>query len=132
MKRFYNINFSNIVVESTECGKNGAFVITGMPEHPIEGLTFSDIKAVFTGGGTADDAKTVLAEFTPENLGARWPETSMFRGNIPAHGFYARHVKGITLRNIEFTTQNADARPAIVFVDVTDAKISDCSEPDKR
>lgn len=128
----FNLTFSNIVVESTEVGKNGAFVITGMPDHPIEGLTFSDIKAVFTGGGNADDAKLVLAEFTPENLENRWPETSMFRGDIPAHGFYARHVKGITLRNIEMTTINADARPAIVFVDVANAKLTDCSEPDKR
>lgn len=133
MKRVYNIQFNNITVESSNQTDPGcAFIITGMPGHPVEGISFSNIKAVFPGGGTAEDAKNVLAEYTVENLKGRWPEYGSLRGRIPAFGFYARHVKGLTLRNVEITSATEDARPAIVFVDVVDAKTSDCPEPDKR
>lgn len=133
MKRVYNIQFNNITVESSNQTDPGcAFIITGMPGHPVEGISFSNIKAVFPGGGTAEDAKNVLAEYTVENLKGRWLEYGSLRGRIPAFGFYARHVKGLTLRNVEITSATEDARPAIVFVDVVDAKTSDCPEPDKR
>ena len=41
---------------------------------------------------------------------------------VPARGLYARHVKGITLRNVEFTTKTPDVREPIVFDDVTNSK----------
>lgn len=136
MKRVSNIQFSNIVVDSGDitgaAAKTCGFQITGMPEHPIESITFSDIRAVFPGGGTAKDAATTLAELTPDVLRTGWPEYSRFGGTVPSFGMYVRHVKGITLRNVEIRTKRPDARPAVMFLDASEAKISDAPLPIER
>jgi hypothetical protein len=38
-------------------------------------------------------------------------------GNIPAYGLYARHVRALTARDVRFTVDKADARPAFRFED---------------
>jgi hypothetical protein len=47
------------------------------------------------------------------------------RKTIPAHGLFAHHVQGISLRNIQFETKSPDARPAVTFQDVTEIKTDD-------
>ncbi|HWA24180.1 MAG TPA: hypothetical protein VG734_00800 [Lacunisphaera sp.] len=81
------------------------------------------------GGGTAGHAANPVAELTPDNLKGRWPEYSRFNGTVPAHGFYARHIRGLTLRNGRFATLAPDARPAVVFDDVVDAHLTDVPPP---
>ena len=39
-------------------------------------------------------------------------------GNIPAYGLYARYVNGLTVHDVQFTVDNADARPAVRLDDV--------------
>lgn len=56
----------------------------------------------------------------PEKVSA-YPEFSMF-GELPAWGFYVRHVKGLTLKNIKLILDKPDYRPAYVFDDVTGLK----------
>ena len=124
--------FSNIIIENPTGNTSPAIVVTGLPDHPIEGLVFSDIKAILPGGGTVEHAKDVLAELTAENLKGRWPEYGALRAVAPASGIYIRHVKGITLRNIDISTNLPDARKEIVLVDVTGDKVSDSPIPDKR
>jgi len=41
--------------------------------------------------------------------------------NMPSHGFYVRHVKGIQFDNIEIRTEKDDLRPAFVLDAVEDA-----------
>ncbi len=41
--------------------------------------------------------------------------------NMPSHGFYVRHVKGIQFDNIEIRTEKDDLRPAFVLNGVEDA-----------
>jgi polygalacturonase len=113
--------FSNIMVETETGGKDAAFIITGLPGHPIEDVTFADIRATFAGGGTAAHSANPVSELTSENLKGRWPEYSRFDGTVPAYGFYARHIKGLTVRNAAFGTLAPDARPAVAFTDVQDA-----------
>jgi polygalacturonase len=129
MKSVSNLQFDHITVDDEAGTKNSGFVIIGMPGHPVENLTFSDIRATFPGGGTAEDATNSVAEFTPENLGNRWPEIGSFRKTGPASGLFAHHVKGITLHNVEFSTKLPDARPAVVFSDVTEIKTDDSIVP---
>mgnify|MGYP000560200848 CR=1 FL=1 len=40
-------------------------------------------------------------------------------GELPAWGFYVRHVNGLTLDQIELKIEEPDYRPAFVFDDVT-------------
>jgi polygalacturonase len=118
MKRMSNFQFNNIIVESTKGGKNCAFIFTGMPGHPLENITLSNIQAVFPGGGTLADSKNILKEFTSEQLDGRWPEYFEFKNTVPAFGLYMRHVKGVRLIDTEFTTIGKDERPAVVLIDV--------------
>jgi polygalacturonase len=129
MKSVRNLQFDHITVDDETGAKNAGFVIIGTPGHPVENLTFSDIRAIFPGGGTTEDATNLVAEFTPENLGNRWPEIGNLRKTVPARGLFAHHVAGITLHNVEFGTKTPDARPAVVFQDVTDSKTDNSPAP---
>lgn len=94
--------------------------ITGLPGHPIEGITLSNIHITFPGGGTAEDAaKRNLPDHPDE-----YPEYNMF-GVLPAYGLYAHHVKGLVLNNVQFDLAKPDLRPAIVCDDLEDLDLSD-------
>lgn len=86
--------------------------IAGLPGHPIENLTLSNIRLQFQGGGTAEQA---LAE-APENENG-YPESTMF-GTLPAYGLYIRHASGVALNQVALDFNSADARPALVCDDV--------------
>lgn len=130
--RMQGFIFSNILVETQEGGPNAGFILTGLPGHPIEDVTISNVRATFAGGGTVEHAATIPAELTPEVLQGRWPEYSRFGGTVPAHGLYARHVAGLALHNISFVTLAPDARPAVVLDDVSGAQISASPTPTIR
>ncbi|MBE2216052.1 MAG: glycoside hydrolase family 28 protein [Opitutaceae bacterium] len=89
-----------------------ASILSGLPGHPIEEVTLSNIRIVHRGGGTAEDAARRPAE-NPDS----YPEPSMF-GTIPAHGLFVRHVRGLVVRHLDVTAMAPDARPAVVLDDV--------------
>jgi hypothetical protein len=86
--------------------------ITGLPGHPIEGITLSDIHITFPGGGTADEAARREIPDLPDT----YPEYFMF-GVLPSWGLYAHHIRGLVLHNITFDLDTPDLRPAIVLDD---------------
>ncbi|MHB0958041.1 MAG: glycoside hydrolase family 28 protein [Pirellulaceae bacterium] len=93
--------------------------ICGIPGHPVEGVTLSNIHVTYPGGGTsADAARRELPE-----LEDQYPEYFMF-GVLPAYGLYARHARGLTLSNVRFDLASADARPALMCDDVADLDVS--------
>jgi polygalacturonase len=92
-------------------------LINGIPAHPIESLTLENIQFELPGGGTEEAAKVQL----PEKESA-YPEFDMFGRTLPASAIYARHVRGMTLRNVKTTLLKSDARPERVLIDVEDLK----------
>ena len=52
----------------------------------------------------------------PEEV-RKYPEFSMF-GELPAWGFYVRHVNRITFHCVHLSLRDSDFRPAFVFDDV--------------
>jgi polygalacturonase len=90
-------------------------LINGVPGFPVEALTLEDIRLELPGGGTAEEAKVQL----PEKAQA-YPEYNMFGKVLPAYGLYARHVRGVTFKNVRMSVLQPDARPAAVLIDVTD------------
>jgi hypothetical protein len=93
--------------------------IFGIPGHPIEGISLSDIHVTFPGGGTkAEAARRELPE-----LEAQYPEYFMW-GVLPAYGLYARHATGLTLNNVRFELAARDLRPAVVCDDVCDLEVA--------
>lgn len=92
--------------------------VTGLPGHPVRDVTLEDITILFGGGGRCERACVPLDSLdkVPERP-ADYPEFSMF-GELPAWGIYARHVEGLTLKNVRLTCVEPDYRPALVLDDV--------------
>jgi polygalacturonase len=88
-------------------------LIMGLPDHPIEDVTLENIRLSYAGGGTEEDAAR-----DPSDLADAYPEPSMF-GRTPAFGLWTRHVRGLTIRNVEMTTEAPDARPATAHQNTT-------------
>jgi polygalacturonase len=106
----------NNVVASNVDSRHGVLV-SGIPGHPIEDLTLTDVRIAYRGGGTVADAA-----LEPPERENEYPEPDMF-GNIPAYGLYARHVNGLAARDVHFTLDQADARPALRLDDVNGADL---------
>jgi len=90
-------------------------ILSGVPDHPIEDVKISDVYLQQVGGGT--DA---MAALQPEEREAAYPDPNMF-GELPASGFFVRHVHNLEMSNVEIATINRDARPAIWMRDVVGA-----------
>jgi len=75
------------------------------------------VRIAYRGGGTAGDAALEPPEKETES-----PEPDMFC-NVPAYGLYARHVVGLTARDVHFTLDRPDARPALRLDDVSGADL---------
>lgn len=108
---FREVVLSNILATSSS---TVGCSITGLPGHAIEDVTLDNVRVSFPGGGTLADAERAIPEL-PE----KYPEGKMF-GDLPAYGFYCRHVSGLTLRNTTVDFATPDLRPAYVFDDVRD------------
>jgi parallel beta-helix repeat protein len=101
-------------IESVGAGKDEGFgsAIAGLPDHPVESVTLERVRLLVRGGGRPEDAADPVPE-RPEF----YPEFDLF-GKLPAYALYARHVRGLTLRDVTVGFSNPDTRPALVCDDV--------------
>jgi len=92
--------------------------ITGIPGYPVENVTLENIEIVYPGRGNKSYAYMPLSRLNdvPEQED-KYPEFSMF-GELPAWGFYVRHVDGLKMKNVKVRIKDPDYRPAFVFDDV--------------
>jgi polygalacturonase len=99
--------------------RHSAIVLNCVGGATMENISLSDIHLTFGGGGTAEEGgRRDLPEFAGEYF---------MLGPIPAYGFYARGIRGLTLDNIRFQTATDDLRPAVIFDHVIDAAVSNIS-----
>ena len=110
-----NILISNVI--ATGVDRMSGIQITGLPDHPVEGVRLENIRVVFKGGGTAKDAQRVFPE-----LDKGYPEPNKL-GTTPAYGCYVRHVRDLELANIRLSLVSEDLRPAMVCEDVDGLEI---------
>ncbi|MEN8229419.1 MAG: glycoside hydrolase family 28 protein [Bacteroidota bacterium] len=111
---FRNVLISNIVASGA--GTTGCS-ITGIPGHLIENVTLSNIKINFLGGGTKQPVNREVPEHEE-----KYPESTMF-GDLPAYGFFCRHVNNLTFRDIDLNCTKPENRPALICDDVHDLKL---------
>jgi polygalacturonase len=92
--------------------------ITGMPDARIENVSLKNIEIHYPGGGNANFSKVGLDQLDsiPE-VRAGYPEFSMFK-ELPAWGFFIRHVKNIRFENVTMVCGKTDYRTAVVLSDV--------------
>jgi hypothetical protein len=98
--RIRDITFSDIVLDT-----KGRILLSGMPGHPLENLTFRNIAVRITGFESLDRAGRPSGSATTR-AGARGPNL----GPIPAM-FIASHVKGLNLDGIRVRWDVTDERP---------------------
>ncbi len=87
-------------------------LISGLPGHYIEDVKLSNIRILYKGGGTAEQAK-----LTPPESEKLYPEPWMF-GIIPSSSFYIRHAKNVEVKDVEISFMQPDYRPSIQLDDV--------------
>jgi polygalacturonase len=124
--------FENVVVRNVKAKAAAdaqlkppsGILITGVPGHYITNLTLENIEIDLAGGGTADNARHAVPEAIDQ-----YPEVKTFGPLIPAYGIWARHVKGLKLKNIAFKLASNDLRPAFICEDGQDIVLNDWDIP---
>jgi polygalacturonase len=107
--RLRRVHISQVVVQSPNSFQG--VLIDGTKDSPIEDLSLSNIY-IGVKGGVASTAPIVL-----EEMDQVYPEPFHW-GALPAWGLWARHVRNLSLRDVEVKAASADGRPAVGFVDV--------------
>lgn len=107
------ISVSHVVAHNV---KSIGCSITGISGHNVEDVNLEDVRLKFAGGVEKEPNENV------EELADQYPEATMW-GELPAYGFFVRHVQGLRMDGISVGYQQEDVRPAMAFTDVIDAKI---------
>jgi polygalacturonase len=110
-----NVSISD--VQATGAGPVGCS-ITGLPGHPVENVTLSNLRLRFAGGGKPEDARRQPPE-QPE----AYPEFLMF-GVLPAYAFYCRHARNLAFQNLTLDAAAPDERPSLLCEDVEALRLS--------
>lgn len=99
--------------------------ITGIPGYAVENVCIENVSITYPGRASRGMAYVPLNRLNqvPEQI-KEYPEFSMF-GELPAWGFYVRHVKGLILKNVHLHLKADDYRPAFVLDDVQGLSIND-------
>lgn len=97
--------------------------ITGLPGHQVQNVALENVQVIYPGKGNKAYAYAPISRLdnVAENAD-KYPEFSMF-GELPAWGFYLRHVNGLTLKDVKVKIRQPDYRPAFVFDDVNELKL---------
>jgi Pectate lyase superfamily protein len=112
-----NVSFTDIAGSTSSWGASPhqGSLITGQiynaVTYPITNLAFTNVNVAFAGG------LATIPAAPPEAMPNQYPESNMF-GDLPAWGYYLRHVTGVTFTNCTSTTLATDARQQRVDSDV--------------
>lgn len=112
---FENVTIRNVnavAADEAQLTPPSGILITGIPNHYITNLTLENIHIRLLGTGTEEDAKHKVPEAIDQ-----YPEVKTFGPKIPAYGVWARHVRGLKLKNVTFELKNKDMRPEIICED---------------
>jgi hypothetical protein len=124
---FENVVIRNIKAKASDSAQlkpPSGILITGVPGHYITNLTLENIEIEILGTGTLENARHVVPEAIDQ-----YPEVKTFGPVIPAYGVWARHVKGLKLKNITFRIKNNDLRPVFICEDGKEIEVTGWSIP---
>ena len=101
------VSLSHITVHGA--GQIGSS-ITGLPGHPVRNIRLEHIR-VHQQGGCGEVA-------VPQDEKEKaYPEGTMW-GVLPSKGFFVRHAENVVFEDVSITTEQADARPDFLKLDV--------------
>jgi polygalacturonase len=127
------VNINNVV--AAYASSRAASIISGIPGHPIEDVSLSNIRILYRGGdgsggfsrpGRTGGRGTGLPPAPPDPFGApeledNYPEPTMF-GSLPAYGMYARHVRNLSVHHMDLSLMQNESRPPIMMYDIDGAQ----------
>lgn len=119
--QLHDISINNIRVYNADSHYVCSF--SGIPGHPIEDITLSNIAIYYQGEGTKTQASLIVPEKE-----AAYPEPTMF-GELPAAAFYIRHARNIQMNHIAVYYAQPDFRPSVILSDVHDITFDDLRLP---
>jgi polygalacturonase len=108
-----NVSISNVVA----VGAMTASSITGIPGHPVSHVRLSNIRITARGGAGPEVAAQIVPEYEK-----KYPDPFMYT-DLPASGFYCRHVRNLILDGVDLSVDQPDARPAVVLDDVRHVRV---------
>jgi Glycosyl hydrolases family 28 len=92
--------------------------ITGLPGMYVEDVRLSDIRIATVLPGKPEWVSHPVPEVAHD-----YPQSRMF-GWLPSSGLFVRHVHGLSMRDVSFSTPVEEWRPTLVFDDVQDLRCS--------
>ena len=101
------ITMCDIISYNSDSRLGGGGIISGIPGHLIEDVKIHDVYLEHRGGGTKAMATLEPAEGADDNP---YPDPDQF-GDIPASGFFLRHIKNIEFTNVEVAFPLPEERP---------------------
>jgi len=107
------VTISDVIAYNAE--PRYASIIAGLPDYHIEDVSLNNIRIFYRGG-----AKKELADLQPPERETNYPEPSMF-GEMPVYGLFVRHVKNISVTDVEISYLSDDFRPPFWLEDVNGA-----------
>lgn len=123
-----NIVIRNVKAKASDSAQlkpPSGILITGVPGHYVTNVTLENIEIDLLGSGTVENSRHPVPEAIDQ-----YPEVKTFGPMIPAYGLWARHVKGLKLKNITFRLKTNDLRPAFIIEDGKDITVSNCKIPE--
>jgi hypothetical protein len=97
-------------------GARGTGSITGLPGHPVEGITLENIRITSAGGAR------LAGDLDVPERHDDYPRPTMF-GSLPAFGLYVRHARDVTLHDLHLPADDLDSRAAVVADDVSGLRL---------
>ena len=103
----------------------GGGIICGIPGHAIEDIKIHDVYLEHRGGGTNKWPPSTHRRLPAINP---WPDPDMF-GDMPASGFFLRHINNIEFTNVEIAFSQPDARSVFWMAQVDGADFFHVKSP---
>lgn len=98
-------------------------ILSGIPEYPIEDVKIANFYMQHAGGMGAETGAV-----TPPENADKYPDPGMF-GDIPAQGFYVRHVKNLEMSHVDVAPVAPDARASFYLDSVARADFLGITAP---
>lgn len=108
--RVSNLTLRNITAISHSKMTSSISAVQG---YYVENVTLENIKISTMGDGTKAEADAPLPEYA-----GSYPENRMYGFVYPSSGLFLRHIKNVTLKNIDLSVRKEDFRPSVILDDV--------------
>jgi hypothetical protein len=122
-----NVTFRNISAKASpdaQLKPPTGILITGIPDFPIQNLTFQNVDIHLAGGGKTEHTRVIVPEAESE-----YPEIRTFGPTIPASGLWARHIDGLKIDGLKVDLETDDMRPVFTVQDGKNISITNSKIP---